>query len=142
MCVPCSRIVADNLIWSSQGEVAMHLPERWGFLQFADSEVNGTGLKSDPHWTLRTMAALLYSAQEGYKEANGKFAGTVVQLAPFDPTKQLAKGKCCEPPHITLAADAGGYSALLMSISGAFEAIISDDRLLVIRPASARTQAV
>ena len=28
----------DNWVWSPQGEIAMHLPERWGFLQF--SEVN------------------------------------------------------------------------------------------------------
>ena len=26
----------DNWVWSPQGEIAMHLPERWGFLQFSE----------------------------------------------------------------------------------------------------------
>ena len=35
----------DNWVWSPQGEIAMHLPERWGFLQFSEvsSELAHTG---------------------------------------------------------------------------------------------------
>ena len=29
----------DNWVWSPQGEIAMHLPERWGFLQFSEVEM-------------------------------------------------------------------------------------------------------
>ena len=37
-CSTCANVGAvseDNWVWSKQGEVAMHLPERWGILQFS-----------------------------------------------------------------------------------------------------------
>ena len=34
-CATPGAAVEDNLVWSKQGEVAMHLPERWGIVQFS-----------------------------------------------------------------------------------------------------------
>ena len=43
----------DNWVWSKQGEVAMHLPERWGFLQFTEQEdEEGTG-PGQQEWAVR-----------------------------------------------------------------------------------------
>lgn len=43
----------DNWVWAGQGSINMHLPEFWGYLQFADGAVNETG----------TVAAPLFSIQ-------------------------------------------------------------------------------
>lgn len=52
----------DNWVWSPQGEVAMHLPERWGMLQFASGRVNATPAAYNRQWTVRAVAAAVYYA--------------------------------------------------------------------------------
>ena len=52
----------DNWVWQRQGEVAMHLPERWGFVQFSNSYPTGPMFRS-PDWTVRQVAVMLYYAQ-------------------------------------------------------------------------------
>ena len=122
----------DNWVWSPQGEVAMHLPERWGFLQFAHGPVNATDPRADPHWTLRCMARFLYEAQDAYFKIHGSYASLASQLAPFDKSGVLAKGKCCSMPLISKTHT--GYVGRLTSLAGDFEATISEDRLLVLQP--------
>jgi len=71
-----------NWVWSAQGAVNMHMPERWGFVQFS-SERAGTVTDSftdDPNdqvmWALRR----LYYRQRRYREANGRYATTLSAL--------------------------------------------------------------
>ena len=81
-----ANVPEDNWVWSPQGfgtgylAPTMHLPERWGFLQFADGKVNGTGVKEDAHWTLRCLARFLYEAQEAFKFQVGVYASGISEL--------------------------------------------------------------
>jgi hypothetical protein len=54
----------DNWVWSPQGVIAMHRPERWGMLHFSSSV---SPLPSPPprniEWTVRSLAMILYFAQ-------------------------------------------------------------------------------
>ena len=34
----------DNWVWSSQGVINMHLPEHWGYIEFAESPEKGGAL--------------------------------------------------------------------------------------------------
>eukprot|EP00960_Hanusia_phi_P028787 747593-Hanusia_phi.AAC.9 len=124
----------ENWVWEKMGEVNMHLPERWGYLQFADGKVNATKTKSDPEWTLRCVCMALYTAQLKYKSAQGRYTDVVQELLPFDPDAVLA-GTCSSYPHIKLRKD-GGYVAEVTSKSGDFLATIRDDRFLQVFPAS------
>jgi len=38
----------------------MHLPERWGYVQFADSRINATAFQPDPTWPLRLVLRTVY----------------------------------------------------------------------------------
>ena len=38
----------DNWVWSPQGQVAMHLPEKWGMLQFSTEAPRGTPAVHNP----------------------------------------------------------------------------------------------
>jgi hypothetical protein len=66
----------DNWVWSPQGAINMHMPERWGVVQFSDRP---PGEPSAPFvedrndrvkWALRR----LYYRQREYRAAHGRFA--------------------------------------------------------------------
>ncbi len=94
----------DNWVWSAQGLIAMHYPERWGLVTMrgghrrasppdmgeqavtsiedplADPRLQGKtpGVQTDP---LREMAMLCYYAQKRYYEANQRvYASKIVSL--------------------------------------------------------------
>lgn len=72
----------NNWVWSPQGIIDMHAPERWGYLQFSTNKA-GTKL---PEFTLpyselqRQYLWLVYYKQRQYRYANGKFARNLKEL--------------------------------------------------------------
>ena len=76
----------DNWVWSPQGTVNMHCPEKWGYLQFSD-QVAGTGITSflpNPEEVVKDELRILYYAQEKYKFKYQQFAESLNQLASVD----------------------------------------------------------
>jgi Carbohydrate family 9 binding domain-like len=72
----------DNWVWSPQGAVNMHLPERWGVVQFADAAA-GTrtvAFEDDPNdrvaWALRR----LYYRQRQQQSSAGRYARSLDAL--------------------------------------------------------------
>lgn len=69
-------------VWGVQGAIDMHLPERWGVLQFAEGTVNQTAPQRYPHWATREVAMSLYHAQKAYATThNGSYTSDVAALA-------------------------------------------------------------
>ena len=120
----------DNWVWSPQGSIAMHLPERWGMLQFSTGAPNSTEPVRNPEWTLRSVAMALYYAQHAYAAANnGTFAADVAALAAFTADPAVINGTCSAVPSITLASG-GGFAARINSLDGSQLATVRDDRYL------------
>ncbi|MEX0600859.1 MAG: carbohydrate-binding family 9-like protein [Rhodothermales bacterium] len=73
---------ADWSVWSPQGEIDIHKPECWGFVQFAETSVgDGTvAFVEDPNeqikWALRT----LYYRQRDFFEERGEYADDLDDL--------------------------------------------------------------
>jgi len=72
----------DNWVWSPQGAVNMHMPERWGVVQFAETAA-GTrtvAFEDDPNdrvaWALRR----LYYRQRQQWASNGRYARSLDAL--------------------------------------------------------------
>jgi hypothetical protein len=74
----------NNWVWSPQGAIDMHMPERWGYVQFSGAPA---GSRVDPFvedsnervkWALRR----LYYRQRRYRAANGGYASTLDALFP------------------------------------------------------------
>ncbi|MCG2589587.1 carbohydrate-binding family 9-like protein [Rhodohalobacter sulfatireducens] len=71
----------DNWVWSPQGVIDMHLPERWGIIQFS-TEAPGSDVSfshSDDlkyEWVLRQ----LYYRQGNYLRENGRFSNDLNKL--------------------------------------------------------------
>lgn len=82
----------DNWVWSPIGIVNMHLPERWGYLNFIDQQPT-----ADFHTP--TSAALekdlwnLHYAQGIYFQKNKKYAQSLQQLSAGNPTLNKLQAK-------------------------------------------------
>jgi hypothetical protein len=90
----------NNWVWSPQSAIAMHMPERWGYVQFSESSVvepvsagadvgqplsrAATFIRNpdeETKWALRR----LYYRQADYRKAHGKYARTIAALGASTP---------------------------------------------------------
>ena len=77
----------DNWVWSSQGTVNMHCPEKWGYLQFSD-QTAGTGITTflpNPAEVVKDELRKLYYAQGIYKSKYHQFTESLNKLSSVDP---------------------------------------------------------
>jgi hypothetical protein len=92
----------DNWVWSPQGAINMHMPERWGYVQFSTIEAGrGTDpFVSDPSERVAWALRRLYYRQARVREASGVYATTLDALdaaairldgEPFRPTMQTTR---------------------------------------------------
>jgi Carbohydrate family 9 binding domain-like len=66
----------DNWVWSAQGAVNMHMPERWGYVQFSSLGA-GSGTEAfveDPNERVRWALRRLYYRQRAFRAASGAYA--------------------------------------------------------------------
>jgi hypothetical protein len=78
-----------NWVWSPQGVIDMHRPERWGYLQFSTAEPGKAEFKPDADWELRDTLHRTYYAQRAYRAKNGKYATTAEELGLKPPSDRL-----------------------------------------------------
>ena len=80
----------DNWVWSPQGIVDMHRPEKWGFVQFTKKEkgrvawVNGT-----EELAAREALMSIYYAQRVYQARNARWAGSLEELGWTPPERDV-----------------------------------------------------
>mgnify|MGYP001640425353 CR=1 FL=1 len=67
----------DNWTWGPTGEVAMHMPERWGYLCFLNE---GEAPTLPGHHAERRLLWALYYAQEAHRARTGTFAASLAEL--------------------------------------------------------------
>ena len=70
----------DNWVWSPQGVVDMHRPERWGYVQFSNAEPGTVQLKADATLPVRDLLMEVYHRQREFKQSNGKYAQSLDEL--------------------------------------------------------------
>ena len=70
----------DNWVWSPQGAIDMHRPERWGYLLFADAETDSATGWTDPSHEARCWLTEIYYAQKSYFQLNGRYSGELAHL--------------------------------------------------------------
>ncbi len=75
-------VPSDNWVWSPQGVIDIHLPERWGFVQFS-GKAAGAGTDAfiaDPNENVKWALRRLYYRQRLFKSAHGSFANDLSAL--------------------------------------------------------------
>lgn len=72
----------DNWVWSPVGLINMHLPERWGYVQFSDTQV-GQGnniFVIDPNEKIKNELRKLYDAEKAFFSAHGHYTNLLTEL--------------------------------------------------------------
>src|SRR5262245_48401017 len=88
-----------NWVWSPQGVIDMHRPERWGFLQFSTAKPGKAEFRPDPDWNARDLLHRAYYAERAYHKTNGKYTAAVADLGLKDASS------------LTLEATRSGFEA-------------------------------
>lgn len=78
-----------NWVWSPQGAIDMHRPERWGYVQFSTAKPGAAAFKPDPNWDAREALHRAYYAQAAHHKKNRKFATKLDDLGVRLPADRL-----------------------------------------------------
>ena len=70
----------DNWVWSPQGVIDMHRPERWGIVQFSTAKPGSATLRPDPAAGERYLLYRVLYAQRDYRKTHGKWATRLADL--------------------------------------------------------------
>ena len=70
----------DNWVWSPQGVVDMHRPERWGYLQFSTAKSDQVAYRTEVAAAIRDRLIQVYYAQRSFFERNKKWATSLEAL--------------------------------------------------------------
>lgn len=98
----------DNWVWSPQGAIDMHRPERWGYVQFSTAPPGQAVYKSDPSGPIRDILMKIYYAQKAFREKNHRWAASLDELKLADFVRLLK-----DNPSLRLTSD--GYEAAITS---------------------------
>src|SRR4029079_13113116 len=72
-------LAEDNWVWSPQGAIDMHMPERWGYVQFSDTPT--ATFVEDQNERVKWALRRLYYRQRRYAAAHsGKYATDLTAL--------------------------------------------------------------
>ena len=66
-----------NWVWSPQGAVDMHRPEKWGYVQFSEKLPGKAAYRPDPDQLVRDQLMGFYHAQIAFKKKNTTWATTL-----------------------------------------------------------------
>jgi hypothetical protein len=107
-----------NWVWSPQGVIDMHRPERWGTVQFSTAPVGQANFVPDPTADARDLLMQVYYCQKEFHKRHARWAISLEELAL--PVRQTL------PATLKLQATEQGYQASIAG-SGASRMCISQD---------------
>lgn len=84
------RLPEHYLVWSPQGLVNLHYPERWGYVRFADQPDQENFISQDEK-TLTPLLWKYYYWQQDYKARHGRYASSLKVLEKAYGAKSPAK---------------------------------------------------
>lgn len=86
----------DNWVWSPQGVIDMHRPEKWGYVQFSTARVGEAEHRPDPAARALDLLYRIYYAQRDYKQNHGRWATTMTELG----LAGIGHESIAEPPQM------------------------------------------
>jgi hypothetical protein len=115
-----------NWVWSPQGVVDMHRPERWGYVQFSRGEPEKVPFRPDPTLAARDKLCQIYYAQKEYRKQTKRWANSFTELG-FAPKQ----------PFLDMKTTADGFEATMkvaVDPGDMSEVMIEGDSRLTVRP--------
>ena len=71
-----------NWIWSAQGVIDMHRPEKWGYVQFTRQPPGTVAFQPDPAAPAREVLQTIYYAQKDFRAQHRRWAASLDELNP------------------------------------------------------------
>ena len=120
----------NNWVWSPQGVINMHFPERWGYVQFSDEKKTHPGnIKlSAVEVEARNYLRLIYYKQVDYRKANKYYAKNLGEIG-LSEKIILSDNQFAE---IIINNSADSYTATLSHPQGRWE-IVADSGIRKIK---------
>jgi len=124
----------DNWVWSPQtffdwtGAVNMHIPERWGFVQFATGPINGTNFIRPADWNVRVALNEVYYALSKFFAVNGNYPLPITDLELPD---WVFEQKCTKLPNYD--GQRWGWNLNVTSLDSKIVGTIDQSRNIVIK---------
>ena len=106
----------DNWVWSEQGVINMHFPERWGLAEFS-TNLAGTDkiATSFPEKEiLGRFLWLIYYKQQNYRKENGKFAESLSEIG----LNKNVITESGEKVSLSMEVNKSGFNAFLNNNKG------------------------
>jgi hypothetical protein len=97
-----------NWVWSPQGVIDMHRPDRWGILQFSNAVPGSVNRRPDPAQAARDYLHRVYYAQLAQRKKNGRYLDSLIALG--DKGRLTSK----ELSNPSLESTANGFEASVM----------------------------
>jgi len=95
----------ENWVWQPTyvDPPDMHLPETWGYIQFADDNVNKTQIIPDPEWPVREALTKVYGAEVELNNSGLPYSTDLnILVSKGGLPSYVAKGLCAGVPEIIL----------------------------------------
>ncbi|MFZ1731439.1 MAG: carbohydrate-binding family 9-like protein [Bacteroidota bacterium] len=70
----------DNWVWSPQGVIDMHRPEKWGWVYFMENPADCANVGPDPEYVYQLALMRVYDAQKSYFKSHRKYASSLEDL--------------------------------------------------------------
>ena len=96
-----------NWVWSPQGAIDMHRPERWGYVQFSTDPPGKTLFRPDPSAPVRDRLMTVYHAQKAHQARTKTWAPSLKALGLTD----LPPLPNTTPPQLHLTPN--GFEAII-----------------------------
>jgi hypothetical protein len=64
----------DNWVWSPQGIIDMHRPEKWGYVQFSADQFDQPQFRPDSSARIQDILHHVYYAQQEFRKLHGRWA--------------------------------------------------------------------
>jgi len=122
-------IPEDNWVWAPQtfldwpGGLNMHIPERWGIIQFSKGPINQTNFIRPDDWDVRIVLAEMYYAMSKFTAVNGYYTDSIHEL---DIPQFVIKGYCVKVPVIN--SWRWGYNITVYSLDSSLQGFIDNLR--------------
>lgn len=97
-----------NWVWSPQGVIDMHQPERWGYLQFSAEAPGRAAYRPDPSGPVRDALMRVYHAEKAYSKAGKPWGGALEDLG-LQPADVQVPGASLPTTHV----NPGGYEVTM-----------------------------
>ena len=78
--VPKEAHPEDNWVWSPQGVIDMHRPEKWGYIQFSAAAPGPAKFRPDPTLAARNRLMDVYYRQKEFLKRHGRYARELAEI--------------------------------------------------------------